>query len=195
MLADGTTAVRLVALTNVVASWVAPHITFEPLTKPVPVTVRLTWVLAAAVDGLSNPIAGPPTVKAIAEGVGARLPFWTVTLTAPVVKSSAVVTCAVIWVALPGVVASGVVPHITVEGLVLAPLTKFVPVTVRVKPADPAAIDVELSPVIVGPLTLKVLAAENAAEDPLPFWTVTLTGPADANCAAVTAAVIFVALT
>jgi len=79
------------------------------------------------------------------------------------------------------VVVSGVVPHITLE-----PATKFVPVTVSVKGAPPAAIEVGLSDAIVGLLAVNVAAEEEAA---LVFWTVTLDDPAEASWVLVTAAV------
>jgi len=55
----------------------------------------------------------------------------------------------------------------------------------------PAGIEVGLSAVIVGPLTVNVRAAEEAA---LEFWTVTFCGPAEASWVLVTAAVSEVAL-
>jgi len=51
---------------------------------------------------------------------------------------------------------------------------KFVPVTVRVVLAAPAVTDVGLSEVMVGPLTVNVLAAEAAV---LVFFTVRLSAP------------------
>jgi hypothetical protein len=53
------------------------------------------------------------------------------------------------------VVVSGVEFHITVE-----PATKFVPVTISVKGAPPAAAEVGLSVATVGPLTVNVLAED-----------------------------------
>ena len=50
---------------------------------------------------------------------------------------------------------SAVEPHITVE-----PAKKFVPVTVSVKGAPPAAIEMALSEVMVGPTTITVDAAD-----------------------------------
>ena len=69
---------------------------------------------------------------------------------------------------------------------------KPMPVTVIVVAVVvPAAIEVGLSAVIVGPLTVNVRAAEEAV---LEFWTVTLCGPAEASWVLVTAAVSEVAL-
>jgi hypothetical protein len=109
------------------------------------------------------------------------------------------VTAAVTEVALLTVVVRGVESQYTTEGTVFAPLTKFVPVTVRLKPVLPEASEVELSVVIVGPLTVKVLAAETAVA--LKFWTVTATVnavpfiPAEASWEDVTDAVSWLALT
>lgn len=88
-------------------------------------------------------------------------------------------------------VVRAVAPHITVEAL--EPLTKFVPVTVRVKGAAPAAAAETLSVASVGPLTVKVLPKEAGVA--VPFATVTLVPPPAASWALVTAAVICVALT
>jgi hypothetical protein len=69
------------------------------------------------------------------------------------------------------------------------PVTKFVPLTVSVRLAVPAAAEVALSPVSVGPLTVKVLEPEVAVE--LPFWTVMVCDPANASSGFVTVAVIW----
>jgi hypothetical protein len=84
------------------------------------------------------------------------------------------------------VVVNGVEPHITLD-----PLTKFIPVTVSVKGESPAAIDVGLSDVIVGPPTVNAIAEEEAV---LEFFTVTFGDPAEASWALVTLAVSDVAL-
>lgn len=55
-------------------------------------------------------------------------------------------------------VVSGVAPHIALE-----PLTKLFPAIVSVKGAAPAAIDLGLSEVIVGPVRINVLTGEEAA--------------------------------
>jgi hypothetical protein len=68
---------------------------------------------------------------------------------------------------------------------------KFVPVTVIVVSGEPAATALGLIEVMVAPLTLKALAAE---DDVLVFFTVTLTEPAAASWVLVTAAVSEVAL-
>jgi hypothetical protein len=120
------------------------------------------------------------------------LAFWTVTICVSSVKR-AVVTAAVTEVALLTVVVRGVESQYTTEGTVFAPLTKFVPVTVRLKPVLPEASEVELSVVIVGPLTVKVLAAETAVA--LKFWTVTAGVAAEASWEDVTDAVSWLALT
>lgn len=67
-------------------------------------------------------------------------------------------TAATICVAVPvPTVESAVVPQNTT-----APVAKFVPVAVRLNPPLPAAIEVELKLVSVGPLTLKDDAFEVA---------------------------------
>jgi len=84
------------------------------------------------------------------------------------------------------VVSSATEFHSTVE-----PVTKPIPVTVSVKAAAPAATEVGLSAVIVGPVTVNASAEEVA---PLEFRTVTLGDPAEASWPLVTAAVSEVAL-
>jgi hypothetical protein len=106
------------------------------------------------------------------------------------------VTAAVTEVALLTVVVRAVESQYTTEGTVFAPLTKFVPVTVRLKPVLPEASEVELRDPIVGPLTVKVLfpvTAETAVA--LKFWTVTTNAPEEASCVGVTDAVSWLALT
>ena len=83
-------------------------------------------------------------------------------------------------------VANAAVPHITVD-----PPAKFVPVTVSVNAALPAAAEEGLNEASVGPLTLNALAGEEAA---LVFCTVTLGVPVRASWVLVTAAVSEVAL-
>jgi len=79
------------------------------------------------------------------------------------------------------------VPHITV-----APLAKFVPVTVSVNGAAPAAAEDELNDVMAGAPTTNALLADTA---PPGLVTVMLAETALAICAAVTDAVSEVALT
>ena len=78
----------------------------------------------------------PSTVKAIDVGVGPPpgAGFVTVTLTVPAVDTSVAAIAAVTCVALTNVVGSAFVPKFTTEVA-----TKFVPLTVNVKPVPPAA--------------------------------------------------------
>ena len=94
-----TAAVSEVALTYVVVSAVVPHITVEPLTKPLPATVRVKAALpATAVEGVSDAI---PAVTRKVEALEDALPvFCTVMLAAPAEAIWAVVTAAVTEVAL-----------------------------------------------------------------------------------------------
>jgi len=68
---------------------------------------------------------------------------------------------------------------------------KLAPVTVTVVTAAPAGTEVGFIDMIVGPLTVNVFAAEEAA---LEFRTVMFCGPAEANWVLVTDAVSDVAL-
>jgi len=96
-----TAAVSEVALPYVVVSGVEFHITVEPLTKLVPVTVSVKGALPAAmVVGLSDATAGPETVNALADEEAA-LEFRMVTFADPAAVSWVLVTAAVSEVALP----------------------------------------------------------------------------------------------
>ena len=95
-------------------------------------------------------------------------------------------TAAVSEVALPYVVASAVVPHITVE-----PVTKFVPATVSVKSAPPAAAVAGVSEAILGAPIEKMDGVDAA---PPGLCTVTLRFPALVIDAAGTVAVMLVAV-
>ena len=158
-----TVAVSEVVLPGVVglvASAVAPHITLEPLTKSIPVTVSARVALPAAIElGLSDVIVGPLTTNALVEEI-AVLELCTVIFCEPAEASWALVTRAVSEVAVPGLVGSGVsgvAPQYTVE-----PPTKFVPVTPSEKGALPAEAEVGVSDVIVGP-TMVTAEAEDLA--------------------------------
>jgi len=111
----------------------------------------------------------------------------TVTLAVPAVAIRLAGTAAVSLVALTNVVVSVVVPHCTV-----APETKFVPLTVRVKAAPPAVAELGLRLVIVGGGGLMVNVAP--ADVPIAVVTVTLTVPAVAIRLAGTAAVSWLTL-
>jgi len=170
----------------VVSSAVAPHITVEAPTNPVPVTVSVNAAAPATAEtGLSDAMVGPTTANGLAEE-DAALEFWTVTFCEPAAAIWTGVTAAVSEVALTKPVASGVVFHNTVD-----PPTKLIPVTVSVKAALPAKAEVELKDVIAGPFTANALAEE---ETVLEFCTVTFCGPAEASWILVTDAVSEVAL-
>ena len=78
-----------------------PHITVEPLRKPVPVIVRVKAAPpASAVAGLSLVILGAAMVKVDA-AEEAVLVFFTVTFTVPTEAIWVAVTAAVSEVALP----------------------------------------------------------------------------------------------
>ena len=84
-----------------VASGVEFHSTVEPATKFIPVTVSVKGAPPAKAEaGLSDAMAGPLTVNALA-GEEAVLVFWTVTFGEPAEASWALVTAAVSDVALP----------------------------------------------------------------------------------------------
>ena len=77
-----------------------PHITVEPLRKPVPVTVRVkASPPASAVAGLSFVILGAAMVN-VAAAEDAVLEFFTVTFTVPAEAIWVAVTAAVREVAL-----------------------------------------------------------------------------------------------
>ena len=187
----GTVAVRLVALPKVVDRAVEPHITVDPVTKFVPVTVNVNCAPPCVADVGFRPdnVGAAVTVNVAAVEAAEALPFWTVTLCGPAAASSPAVTSTTSWVALgvlPACAVSSVVPQYTVE-----PAIKLVPVTVIVRPLDPAAAVLGFSCAIVGALTVNVPTAVLV----LPVATETLAVPADASWAAVTAAVSCVALT
>jgi hypothetical protein len=116
--------------------------------------------------------------------------FVTTTGKVPAVAISAAVTATVTCVAFTNVVVLAAPPNVA-----LAPLTKFVPLTVSVKAAPPAVALVGESEVIVGAglLTVKLVAADVPPPGP-GFVTVTGNVPAVAISVAVIAAVTCVAL-
>jgi hypothetical protein len=71
-------------------------------------------------------------------------------------------------------------------------MTKFVPVTVSVNWADPAAAEVTLRPfaLIVGRLTVNCCVVDDTAEGPVPFWIVTLYVPGSASWLGVAVSVV-----
>jgi hypothetical protein len=177
-------AVNWVALTNVVAFAAPLKFTVAPLTKPVPVTVRVKAAPpAVALLGESEVMTGGGlvTLKLTPAEVpppGAGLV--TVTGNVPTVAISAVVIAAVTWVELTKVVILADPLKFTV-----APLTKFVPVTVRVNAAPPAvALEGERA-VIAGTGLLTVSVWVALVPPPgVGFVTLTLTDPAVLSCVA-----------
>jgi hypothetical protein len=137
-----------------------------------PVTTTVGAAPAAIAVGLNEVIVGPPTVNALA-GEVAVLEFWTVIFADPVEAYWPLGTTAVSEVGLTYVVVSCVEPQYTFEAA-----TKFVPLTLRVKPAPPAAADAGINDPIVGPVRVNVLAVEEAV---LVFWTVIFPDPAEAS--------------
>ena len=124
-----------------------PHCTTEPLTKFVPLTVRVKAEPPAVADvglRLVSVGVGLLIVKGIAPDVTPP-GFNTVTFTVPAVAISPAIIEAVNWVELTKVVVLLDPPHCTTE-----PLTKFVPLTVSVNPEFPAVVDEGLRLVIVG---------------------------------------------
>ena len=128
------------------------HLTTEPLTKLVPLTVSVKAdPPAVAEEGLmlvvvGTGLSGTLIVKVWAfevppPGVGLKTVTWAV----PAVAMSAARIDAVTWVEETYVVVRFVPFHLTTELEM-----KFVPFTVRVKPAPPAVADEGLRLVVVG---------------------------------------------
>jgi hypothetical protein len=186
----GTVAVRLVVLTNVVVNAVLPHCTVAPETKFVPVTVRVNAALPAVTESEERPvIVGAPGALIVNDAPkDAPAESVTVTVAEPVVAIRLAGTVAVRLVALTNVVVNAVPFHCTV-----APETKFVPVTVKVKSEPPASADAGERLPIVG--TAELMAKAAAADVPPASVTVTFAEPVVAIRLAGTAAVRLVALT
>src|ERR1700722_1225093 len=137
MKAVGTPAVTCVPLTKVVVSPVPFNDTIAPLTKPVPLTVKVNvGPPAVTVEGEMVVITGGGAMIANGSALETRLPLFTVTDAEPTCAIRAALTAAVNWVALTKVVASEVLFQTTV-----APDAKPVPLTVRVKAAPPTTAD------------------------------------------------------
>jgi len=133
----GTTTVSCVPLTTVVASATPFHFTIVPAKKFVPVSVSVNAAPPAfAVVGESRPKVGNGSL--IVNVIAADAPppgagFNTVSAAVPPAAMSMAGTTAVSCVPLTTVVASATPFHSTI-----VPATKFVPVSVSVKPAPPA---------------------------------------------------------
>ena len=130
-----TGAVSCVAPATVVVSAAPFHWTTAPAAKFCPFTVSVNaGPPAVAKPGTNTVMDGSVTTEKVAAADVTGPGFATVTLTGPTAAICAAVTAAVSCVALTNVVVSAAVPHFTV-----APATKLVPLTVRVKAGPPAA--------------------------------------------------------
>jgi hypothetical protein len=118
MRAAGTVAVSCVAETNVVVSAVPLHLTVEPNTKLVPLTVNVNCGPPAVVQvGLSELIVGGATIVNVTGFDAEPVEFLTVTGAVPAVAISAASTIAVSWVEETNVVARFAPFHLTTEVL------------------------------------------------------------------------------
>ena len=142
-------AVSCVALTNAVPRALAPKFITEVETKPVPFTVRVKAAPSTnALDGDSEVMVGAGLFTAKLAGFDVPPPgagLVTVTLKVPALAMSEARMAAVSCVELTKVVA-----RLLPLKLTAAPLTKFVPFTVKVKPTPPAMALVGEMLVIVG---------------------------------------------
>lgn len=133
---ESINAVICVALMNPVPSGEPFHMTTEPLTNPVPFTVSWNAAPPATADGGLRVVTvedGGVLIVKICGPVAAPPGFVTRMKADPVVAMRSGVTCAVSEVALFTAVESLVVFHTATD-----PLTKFVPVSVRLKAGPPA---------------------------------------------------------
>jgi len=159
-------AVTFVALTKVVVRALPLNLTTAPLTKLDPLTVSVNAPdPAVALAGWSVVIAGVGLFAALMVNVSApEVPppgvgVKTVTEAVPTAAMSLVGTAAVNCVALPGVVTNATPFHFTTELV-----TKFVPVTVSVKPAPPAVAELGIKEVSVGAGAGLLMICVNGAE-------------------------------
>lgn len=143
----GTAAVNCVALTNVVVSAVPFQLTVAPERKLVPFTVRVNADPPSVAEvGLRLVMAGVGMLIGNAVAVdGVPLVFVTVMLALPPLAISAAGIAAVTCVPLTNVVVCGAPFQFTT-----APVRKFVPFTVSVKPLPPAVAEFGLRVVMVG---------------------------------------------
>jgi len=165
--------------------------------KLVPTMVTLVAAApATALFGVTDVMAGPLTVNVLAADV-AVLVFLTVRLCAPAVTIEVAGMVAVMEVAVPAVTVSWVVPKYTEEPALkfppvsVVPGRKPVPARVTLVAAAPATAEAGVTDVILGPLTVRVLAADVAV---LLFLTVTLRAPGVTIDVAGTVAVMEVAV-
>jgi hypothetical protein len=196
MSAAGMSAVNWVADTKCVVRSTPFHLTVDPLTKRLPVMVRVKAApTAVRAVGAMLEIAGTgglPFVKVWAlEVPPPGVVLNTVTAADPAVAMSAAVIAAVSCVSETNVVVWFTPFHFTTD-----PLTKSVPLTVSVNAAPPALAAAGLRLVVAG--TGLFIVKVRATEVPPPgagVNTVTCAVPAAAMSAAVIVAVNWVALT
>ena len=147
-------AVSIVLLEKVVARGDPFQFTTEVVTKPEPFTVSVKAAPpAVALLGEIELIAGTGFLTVNRSEFDVALPvpgFLTVTDTVPAVVRSVARICAVTWVLLTKVVTRAELFHLT-----LAPFTKFEPLTVRVKAAEPTGLLEGESEVMIGVGTKK----------------------------------------
>jgi hypothetical protein len=181
---DVTAAVICVAVPGVVVRAVEPQYTveaFAPVTKFVPLTVSVNEVAVSRAEVALSPllalIVGALTVN-VAACDGVPDAIFTVMFTVPGVPSWVAVTAAVSEVALTQVVVRACEPQYTVPLETPLAVPKYVPVTVRVKGADPAMAEVALTPEIVSPeIVGPTVQVAGAVATPLGSTTVTAIGP------------------
>jgi len=182
-------AVSCVELTKVVVFALPLNFTAEVETKPVPLTVRVNAAPpAVAPVGESEVIFGDGLLTVKFDAVDGPPPgagLLTTTGGVPAVAMSVACTAMVTCVALTNVTARAVLLNVPV-----IPLTKFVPLTVRVKAAPPAVAFAGENEVMVGTglLTLKLVALD-VPPPGAGFVTVTGNDPPVAMSAAVMEAV------
>jgi hypothetical protein len=175
----GTVAVSCVEETNVVISAVVfPFVQFtvevEPKLVPFTVNVKSGPPIAAQFGLIELMVGVPLIVNVTAFDVAPQVPgFTTVTEAVPGLAMLAFGTVAVSRVEELNVVVSDVPFHFTVE-----PETKFVPVTIKVKPALPAVAQAGLSEVIVGAALTVNVCAVDVPPPGVGFTTVTDAVPA-----------------
>ena len=200
-------AVAMSAAVIAAVNWVADryvvvrldpfHCTTEPLMKLLPLTVRVKAEPPAVADeGLMLVVAGTGLAAAFIVKVWAfEVPppgagLNTVTEAVPAVAMSAAVIAAVNWVADRYVVVRLDPFHCTTE-----PLTKLLPLTVRVKAEPPGAAEVGLMLVVAGTglvavLIVKVWALEvpppgvglNTVTEAVPVLATSADGTVAVNC-------------
>src|SRR5262245_54459415 len=184
---------------NVFVRFAPFHRTIDPLTKFVPFTVRVkAGEPGMAEAGVRLVIVGTGFACSIEKAAALEVPppgagLNTVTLAVPAAVRSPAGIAAVSWVPPMNVVVRFAPFQRTTD-----PLTKFVPVTARVKAGEPTADEEGLRLVIVGVGLVATIVKETALEDPPPgagLNTVTVAVPVVPISSAEIAAVNCVLLT